>query len=94
MAPRPMLCLAVMRLDEIYSIETLAHGHAVVRFSWCWNPNRLGEFFDTSGAHMRKFASEERSEMIDVHGARFYRQNPTKVVVALVRTSNGWELDN
>jgi hypothetical protein len=58
--------LAVMRLDEIYRIETLAHGRAVVRSSWCWNPNRLGEFFDASGAHEEVHQRRARSEMIDV----------------------------
>jgi hypothetical protein len=86
--------LAEMKLVQITNVATSRPGRATVEFTWRWAPNVLGERFDASGTDVRTFSSEERMELMDKYGARFYRQAPETAVVALEKSPQGWRLAN
>ena len=84
--------LASRKLVELSSITMSGPERATVQYTWKWEPNPLGENFDASGPMLAKFSTQDRVQLIDKHGARFYHEAPTKVAVALVKTSKGkWE---
>ena len=83
--------IAERKLAEISNITMQSPTRAVVAFSWKWEPNRLGEIFEVSGPLVRSFNTWERQTLIRKYGADFYHARPTKVVLALVKTDNGWQ---
>lgn len=84
--------LATRRLADIASVTMNGIGRATVEYTWKWEPNALGERFDTAGADMKSFSTWDRQALIDKHGARFYHEAPTKVVIALVKSGQGWQV--
>jgi hypothetical protein len=84
--------LAEMRLEQVLDVTTSRPGRATVEFTWRWVPSELGQNFDASGACVRAFSSEERMVLMDKYGVRFYRQPPETAVVALTKSSQGWQL--
>jgi hypothetical protein len=84
--------LASMQLVDISEIQMTGKGRATVQFTWRWEPNVLGSSFDASSTLMRGFNSQDRTALMDKYGVRFYRQSPTKAVVAVMKTARGWEM--
>jgi hypothetical protein len=83
--------IAERKLAELSNITMQSPTRAVVAFSWKWEPNRLGEIFDASGPLVQSFNTWERQALIQKYGADFYHARPTKVVLPLVKTDNGWQ---
>lgn len=83
--------LAARKLVEVSKIAMSGPERAKVQFSWRWEPNALGQSFDASGNALSKFSAQDRVQLIDKHGARFYHDAPTKVVIALVKAPQGWQ---
>jgi len=84
--------LARRKLMAIGRIMMLSPSKAAVEYSWKWEPTKGGDLFDATGPAVKGFSTYERSILIDKYGANFYHADPTKVVVALVKTDKGWEV--
>lgn len=84
--------LADRRLADVTNITMTSTGHGAVQFTWQWEPNALGEGFDAANETLGAFTSWERATLIDKHGVRFYHEAPTKGVIAVVRTPQGWQI--
>jgi hypothetical protein len=85
--------LANRRLVEISKITMLSPERAAIEYSWRWEPNKLGNLFDASGSLVKGFNTWDRAALIDKYGANFYRAEPTKVAVVLVKTNAGvWQI--
>jgi hypothetical protein len=83
--------LAGRKLLEISKITMSGPERAKVQFTWRWEPNALGTSFDASGPTLAAFSAQDRVTLIDKHGARFYHDAPTKVTIALVKGTQGWQ---
>ena len=83
--------LAARRLVEVSKVTMTGTRRATFEFTWRWEPNVLGENFDAGGAMVKSFNTWDRGLLINKHGAQFYNEPPTKVVMAVVRTDKGWE---
>ncbi|MGZ4731632.1 MAG: hypothetical protein ACXVZH_05770, partial [Terriglobales bacterium] len=66
--------------------------HAVVDFTWTWQPNQLGEMFDASGPLVKSFNTWERGALIEKYGANFYHSEPVKTTLALEKVGKGWQI--
>jgi hypothetical protein len=85
--------LANRRLVEISKITMLSPERAAIEYSWRWEPNKLGNLFEASGSLVKSFNTWDRATLIDKYGANFYRAEPTKVAVYLVKTKAGaWQI--
>jgi hypothetical protein len=83
--------VAERKLAAVSNIAKTGMGRALMEFSWQWQPNALGEILDAAGPTMQAFNTWDRATLIDKHGANFYHQAPTKVVIAAVRNDKGWQ---
>jgi hypothetical protein len=86
-----MVPLAGRKLVEISKITMSGPERAIVQFTWQWDPNALGANFDASGKALAGFTAQDRVTLIDKHGARFFHDAPTKVTIALVKGTQGWQ---
>jgi hypothetical protein len=85
--------LANRRLVEISKITMVSPERANIEYSWRWEPNKLGNLFDASGSLVKSFNTWDRATLIDKYGANFYRAEPTKVAVSLLKTKAGtWQV--
>jgi hypothetical protein len=84
--------LAGRKLVGTPKVTMTSMGHAVVEFTWAWEPNQLGEIFDASGPQVQSFNTWDRSTLIDKYGVKFYHGTPTRASLACVRGEKGWEL--
>lgn len=85
--------LAERRLLEVSNIKMTGTGRATVEYVWRWEPNSLGEIFDASGPTVKTFNTWERASLIQKHGANFYHEAPTKVVMAVMKNDKGvWQV--
>ena len=84
--------IAERQLVGISNITMQAPTRAVVEYTWKWAPNQLGEVFEASGPLVKSFSSWERAALIQKYGADFYHASPTKVVLPLMKTDNGWQI--
>jgi hypothetical protein len=82
--------LAIRKLVEISNVTMSGPEHAIVQYTWRWEPNALGENFDV--ATLSGFNTSDRVVLIDKYGARYYHSDPVKATVALVKTTRGWLL--
>jgi hypothetical protein len=48
--------------------------------------------FDVSGTLVKSFNTWDRATLIQKYGANFYRGEPTRAVIALVKTDKGWQI--
>jgi hypothetical protein len=84
--------IASRRLVEISKITMTNPSHAIVDYTWKWEPNQLGEVFDASGPLVKSFNTWERGTLIDKYGAKFYRADPTKTTLTLAKVGKHWEI--
>ncbi len=86
--------LAQRQLVEIAKVTMNSPSRASVEFVWKWEPNKLGNLFDASGSMVKGFNTWDRATLIQKYGANFYHSDPTRVVIALVKGSSGWQINN
>lgn len=85
--------LAERKLISVSKITMLSPERATIEYSWKWDPNKLGNLFDASGSLVKSFNTWDRATLIEKYGANFYHGDPTKVVLALVKTDKGgWQV--
>jgi hypothetical protein len=84
--------LAERKLVEVGKVTMAGPNQAKVEYSWKWQPNKLGEQFDASGALVKNFNTWDRATLIQKYGADFYTGEPTKAVLTMVRTDKGWRV--
>lgn len=84
--------IAERKLLEVSKVTMNSPTRAVIEYSWKWEPNKLGNLFDASGSMVKSFNTWDRSTLIQKYGANFYRGDPTKVTLALMKGDRGWEI--
>jgi predicted transcriptional regulator len=82
--------LAERKLVAVSNITKIRAGRCLMEYTWQWQPNVLGEFFDVEGATVKSFSTWDRATLIDKHGANFFHQAPTKVAILTARDDKGW----
>jgi len=84
--------LAQRKLVEVGKIAMVTPARANVEYTWKWEPNKAGDLFDAAGPAVKAFNAWERSALIEKHGANFYHEAPTKVVVGMTKVDKGWKI--
>ena len=64
--------LAVRKFDKVSGVTMQGSTHAVVDYTWLWEPNEMGKVLDASGSLLKSMGTYERQTMIDKFGAKFY----------------------
>jgi hypothetical protein len=82
--------LAQRKLVGVSKVTMAGPNVATVEYTWEWVPNKFGDVFDTEGPYVKRFSTYERATLIQKYGADFYHAGPTKTVVTLVRSDEGW----
>ncbi len=85
----PLAERKLMAVSEVKMIDPL---HALVGITWTWQANAMGELFDAGGPMVKSFNTWDRATLIDKHGAAFYHDPPTKIVLAMVKNDKGWQI--
>jgi len=85
--------LAQRRLMEISKVTMVNPERATVQYTWKWEPNKVGNFFDVAGSTVKSFNTWERATLIEKYGANFYHGDPTAVQVSLIKNqSKVWQI--
>jgi len=84
--------LATRKMISVTDVKMNRPDHALITYTWKWEPNALGEEFDASSGKLAGFNTWERVTLIDKHGARFYKEAPATVTVNVVNARNGWQV--
>ncbi len=84
--------LAERKLVQVNQAAMSGPNHARVDYTWRWQPNPLGNFFDASGSLVKGFNTWDRGTLIQKYGVAFYQAEPAKASVALLHTDKGWIL--
>ncbi|HXR16589.1 MAG TPA: hypothetical protein VN777_10365 [Terriglobales bacterium] len=84
--------LAQRQLVGISDITMIGVNNATVEYTWKWIPNQMGDVFDAGGSLVKSFNIWDRQTLIDKYEADFYHGNPTKSMLAFVRTDRGWKI--
>jgi len=84
--------IAERRLLAVDRITMVDLAHATVAFTWQWEPNRLGEVFDVSGALVKSFKTWERATLISDYAANFYHGKAKQAVISVVKSDHGWKI--
>jgi hypothetical protein len=84
--------VAERKLIGTPKVTMMGIGHATAEFTWTWEPNKMGELLDASGALVKSFNTWDRATLIDKYGAKFYHGEPNKVTTEFVRGDKGWQI--
>jgi hypothetical protein len=84
------LPLADRQLVAVNKITMENPTHATVQYTWKWQPNRAGEFFDASQPLVKGFESWDRTVLISKYGADFFHADPKSVELKASKTDSGW----
>ncbi len=84
------LPLANRKLVGVSKVTMDNPSHAQVEYSWKWEPNRAGEFFDAGQPLVKSFGTWERATLISKYGADFYHADARNVALKAVKMDNGW----
>jgi hypothetical protein len=82
--------IANRKLLEVSKVTMNGPSHAIVEYSWKWEPNKVGNLFDASGSMVKSFNTWDRSTLISKYGADFYHGDPTRVSLAVTKGDKGW----
>jgi hypothetical protein len=83
--------LATRKLVQVGTIKKLSPSRYIVEYTWVWEPNKLGDVFDASGAQVKAFSTWDRSVLIDKFGADYFHGDPKKTRVYVVKGDKGWK---
>jgi len=89
---RYVVPLATRKLLSVSDVKMINPNRATVNVTWTWETNAMGELLEASGPLVQSFSTWERAALIEKHGAAFYHGPPTKVVVALSKADNTWQI--
>ena len=84
--------LADRKLVHVSDVEMQNPEHATVKIAWSWNTTAMGELFDAAGPMVKSFSTYDRGTLIQKHGAAFYHEAPTEVILAVAKTDKGWQI--
>lgn len=84
--------LADRKLLQVSKVTMNGPARAAIQYTWKWQPNVLGEYFDASNGKLSSFSTWDRVALIDKFGARFYQDPPTTVTTNVAKTSQGWQI--
>ena len=84
--------IADRKLVEISKITMTNPSHAIVDFTWKWEPNQLGEIFDASGPLVKSFNTWERGALIEKYDANFYHAIPARTTLTLAKVGKHWQI--
>ncbi len=86
--------LATHKFNKVEGVTMQGTTHAIVGYSWTWEPNDLGKVLDSDSPLVKSMGSYERQTLIDKYGAKFYGSaGPQKTRLAAEFTSGkGWAL--
>ncbi len=84
--------IAERKLVEVSKVTMANPSHAIVEFTWKWEPNQLGEVFDASGPLVKSFNTWERGTLIQKYDVNFYHANPVTTTVTLAKVGKSWEI--
>jgi hypothetical protein len=84
--------IAERKLVEISKVTMANPSHAIVEFTWKWEPNQLGEVFDASGPLVKSFNTWERGTLIQKYDVNFYHSNPVTTTLTLAKVGKSWEI--
>ena len=86
--------LAERKLIAVTKVTMVNPTVALVDITWKWEPNKLGNLFDASGSMVKEFNTWDRATLIQKYGADFYRGDPTRVTLSMMKGDNGWQIAN
>lgn len=84
--------VATRKLLSVSDVKMVNSSRATVNLTWTWVTNPMGELLEASGPLVQSFSTWERATLIEKDGAAFYHGPPTKVVVALSKVDNVWQI--
>jgi hypothetical protein len=84
--------IAERKLVGISKVTMANPSHAIVEFTWKWEPNQLGEAFDASGPLVKSFNTWERGTLIQKYNADFYHASPVRTTVTLAKVGKSWAI--
>jgi hypothetical protein len=84
------LPLAERQLVAVNKVTMENPSHATVEYTWKWQPNRAGEFFDAGQPLVKGFETWDRTVLINKYGADFFHADAKSVVLKAAKTDNGW----
>ena len=86
--------LAVRKLVDITTITMDGPERASIEYTWVWHPNTLGEAFDRLGPAVAMMRDEDRLELVNKFGVRYYHAVPKKEVIRAVKSPQGWQVEH
>ena len=84
--------VATRKLLSVSDVKMVNSSRATVNLTWTWETNPMGDLLEASGPLVQSFSTWERASLIEKDGAAFYHAPPTKVVVALSKVDNAWQI--
>lgn len=84
--------VATRKLLSVSDVKMINPTRATVNVTWTWETNAMGDLLEASGPLVQSFSTWERAALIEKHGAAFYHAPPTKVVVALSKVGETWQV--
>ena len=88
-----MVPLASRTLGKVSGVTMQGSTHAVVAYTWTWNPNDLGKVLDADSALMKSMGTYERQTLIDKYGAKFYTSaGPQSAKLAAEYAGGKWQV--
>jgi hypothetical protein len=82
--------VAERKLVSIGAIKMITPTYAAFEYTWKWETNPMGDYFDAAAPLVKSFNSYERSTLIDKYGANFYHGEPSKGAMRAVRSDKTW----
>lgn len=80
-------------LVDVANVTMHGPNRATVNYTWKWQPSRLGELFEASADPFKSFSLWDRTVLIQKYGADFYKVEPAKASVHLVRNKQDkWQI--
>lgn len=81
--------LAARKLVSVDKVTMIKPHLAQVDYTWKWEPNRLGQEFNASGALVQSFTTWDRATLIKSYGVDFYNAAPARASLVLMEGNNG-----
>jgi hypothetical protein len=91
-AVKHVVPLATRKLVSVTDLKMVNPVRATVDVTWTWQTNPLGDMFDAAGPQVQSFNTWERGTLIEKNGAAFYHAAPTKVIMALSKVGDNWQI--